>query len=856
MLSIKTNKSFPSLIICLLFVSLPLFGEKGKITNGDHLKWSEIPAIPPSGESQVTAGLKGAFAGVHNEFYIIAGGIRSEKLKDEEKNVWSDDIHILEKTDDGEYQWNDRNTIKMSRPLAHGVSISTKEGIICIGGSDDTECYADVILLSWNSVEQRIKIETLPSLPRPLAFMSGAKIGTSIYLAGGQESIEAARATHNFMVLDLADKRKDIFQWRELSPWPGPARVDPVAVEQSDGVTDAFYLFGGRSLAPGLEDNALNDAYHYDPEKSEWKSISNIKSDHSLSGASGIPYGANHMLFLRGGEQPVLAYHTITDTWIELSSLPTLGEIGANVVPWENAYLLPVTTFQPGKTTLEFWRVERQVFRKFGWLNYIVLILFFVVLIVMGWFFSKREKSTDDFFKAGKRVPWWAAGISIIGTGLSALTFMAVPAKAYATDWIYYFSYLFGPLMAPVIVYAFLPFFRRLNITTAYEYLELRFNLPVRLISSVTFIFFQIGRVSVILLLPSIALSVATGINIFLSITVLGIISTVYTVMGGIEAVVWTDVIQVLILFLGTIVSLIIMVFHMDGDISGMVTTAMENNKLHLVDFSLDPTIVTFWAVIISVPAGVQTVTDQATIQRYLTTKDERDAAKSIWMTQLIGPFSGLLFFTIGTALYLFYKSFPTKLTPGLEQTDAIFPLFIVAEMPAGISGLIIAAIFAAAMSSLDSSIHSSSTAIVTDFYRRFNKDVTDDKCLRLARWLTALFGIFGTSLSLYMGQFDIKSLWDIFIEISNLLTGGLAGIFVLAVFTKRAHATGVLVGFFASAVILYMFKNHTLWHFWWYTITGMCSCIMVGYLTSLIIPSKEKPLDGLTIYNMSKRVD
>ena len=225
-------------------------------------------------------------------------------------------------------------------------------------------------------------------------------------------------------------------------------------------------------------------------------------------------------------------------------------------------------------------------------------------------------------------------------------------------------------------------------------------------------------------------------------------------------------------------------------------------------------------------------------------------------MTQCIGPFSGLLFFVIGTALYLFYKSFPEKLTPGLEHTDATFPLFIVTEMPAGVSGLIIAAIFAAAMSSLDSSIHSSSTAIVTDFYRRLKKEVTDEKCLRLARWLTALFGLFGTGLALYMGQFDIKSLWDIFIQISNLLTGGLTGIFFLAVFTKRTHATGVLIGFFTSAIILYLFKNYTNVHFWWYTITGMCSCIVVGYLTSLIIPSKKKSLDGLTIYNMRKRVD
>ncbi len=855
--NIKTEIHFSKLFFLLLVAYLPLFGSEDNKSNEAIFTWNEIPALTTSRKAHELPGINGAFSGVHNEVYIIAGGIRSIKRGDESEKIWSDEIYVLEKNTDGNYQWNDRNTNKLPQPLAQGVAITTTEGILCIGGSDENECSSAVYLLRWNSAEQQVEVETRPSLPRPLALMSGAKIGNSIYIAGGQESIKNARATNNFWTLNLVQEKEENNHWRELSPWPGPARVKPVAIEQSNGVIDTFYLFGGRSLESESDDKALTDTYHFNPELEEWKRIADINSSYSLSRhASGIPYGANHVLFFNGAAQQILAYHTITDTWIEVSSLPSQGEIGSNVVLWDKAFVFPVTTFQPDGTTMKLWKVERQVIHKFGWLNYSVLVLFFVVLLIMGWFFFKREKSTDDFFKAGKRVPWWAAGISIIGTGLSALTFMAIPAKAYATDWIYYFSYLFGPLLAPVIIYAFLPFFRRLNVTTAYEYLELRFNLSVRLVSSITFILFQIGRVSVILLLPSIALSVATGINIFLSITVLGIISTVYTVMGGIEAVIWTDVIQVVILFLGAIISLVIVIFYMDGDIAGMYTIALENNKLNLVDFAFDLTIVTFWAIIFSIPAGLTAVADQATIQRYLTTKDEKEAAKSIWMTQLIGPFSGFLFFTIGTALYIFYKTYPSKLTPGLEQTDATFPLFIVTEMPAGVSGLIIAAIFAAAMSSLDSSIHSSSTAIVTDFYRRLKSEVTDGQCLRLARWLTAIFGIFGTGVALYMGQFDIKSLWDIFIQISNLLTGGLAGIFFLAVFTKRAHATGVLIGFIASAIILYLFKSNTNVHFWWYTITGMSSCLVVGYLTSLILPAKKKSLDGLTIYSMRKRVD
>lgn len=856
MKNIKIKIQFLKSFFLLLITYLPFLGSEGSETAKVHFTWKEIPPPPISREAQDQIILRGAFSGVHNGVYMIAGGIRTDMHEDTEENIWSDKIYILEKNVDGGYKWKSPGNYKLPRPLGQGVALSTEEGILCIGGRDENECFSDVFLLRWDNDNQNVEIETKPSLPRPLALMSGAKIGNSIYIAGGQESIKNARATNNFWTFNIAQENDQNNHWRELSSWPGPARLKPVVFEQSDGAIDAFYLFGGLSLDPEREDKLLTDNYHFNPILEEWKHLAVIDSMYSLRHASAVSYGANHVLFFSGTEQQLLAYHTITDTCVKLSDLPERGDIGTNVVLWDRAFVFPLTSSKTDETAMKFWEIERQVIYNFGWLNYSVIIIFFVLLLFMGWFFSKREKNTDDYFKAGKRVPWWAAGISIIGTGLSALTFMSVPAKAYSTDWVYAFSYFFAPILAPVIVYAYLPFFRRLNVTTAYEYLELRFNLPVRLISSFTFILFQIGRVSVILLLPSIALSVATGINIFLSITVLGIISTIYTVMGGIEAVVWTDVIQVIILLMGALISLVIIVFYMDGDFSGMYITAMEDNKLHLVDFAFDLTMITFWAVIFSLPAGLASVADQATIQRYLTTKDEKNAAKSIWMTAFISPIMGVLFFIIGTALYLFYKEYPLKLTPGLEQTDATFPLFIVTEIPAGLSGLIIAAIFAAAMSSLDSSIHSSSTAIVTDFYRRLKKEVTDAQCLRLARVLIAIFGVFGTGLALYMGQFDIKSIWDIFIQISNLLTGGLTGIFVLAVFTKRANATGVLIGFFASAIILYLVKSYTDVHFFWYTITGMGSCLIVGYLASLILPAEQKSLDGLTFYNMRKRID
>ena len=168
---------------------------------------------------------------------------------------------------------------------------------------------------------------------------------------------------------------------------------------------------------------------------------------------------------------------------------------------------------------------------SFGWLNVLVLVIYFLLLLFIGYYFSKRQKSTDDYFRGGGRVPWWAAGLSIFGTGLSAITFMAIPAKAYATDWAYIWFNAGILLMAPIIIYSFIPLFRKLNISSAYEYLEMRFNVILRLIGSVSFILFQIGRMAVVLFLPAIAINVVTGIDIYTCILLMGILSLGYTLM-------------------------------------------------------------------------------------------------------------------------------------------------------------------------------------------------------------------------------------------------------------------------------------------------------------------------------------
>jgi Na+/proline symporter len=207
-----------------------------------------------------------------------------------------------------------------------------------------------------------------------------------------------------------------------------------------------------------------------------------------------------------------------------------------------------------------------------------------------------------------------------------------------------------------------------------------------------------------------------------------------------------------------------------------------------------------------------------------------------------------VIWFGLGTALYVFYKLNPQHLDPA-TNTDAIFPLFIAQQLPAGISGLIIAAVFAATMSTLDSSMNSVSTAVVTDFYRRFRPAALDSVCLRLAKWLTAILGAAATATAVLLATYDIGSLWDIFQQVMGLFGGALAGLFALGIFTRRATGAGALAGAIASVVVLYWVKTYTPVHFFLYAVVGVLTCVGAGYLASAVLPGERKELAGLTIY-------
>ena len=484
----------------------------------------------------------------------------------------------------------------------------------------------------------------------------------------------------------------------------------------------------------------------------------------------------------------------------------------------------------------------------FSWADIIVIILYFAALLCIGVFFSKRQKNANDYFKGGERIPWWAAGLSLFGTALSAITFMAIPAKAFSTDWSYMLFNVGIVLVAPVIMFIFIPFFRKLDITTAYQYLEIRFNSLIRVICSLAFIIFQVGRMGVVLFLPAIAINIVTGFNIFLCIALMGVFSILYTRMGGIEAVVWTDALQVVILLGGAIFAIFHIVAQIPGGWSETMTIAIDCSKLNLGDCSFDFTNPTVWTVLIATCFTNLTMygTDQSMVQRYLTTSSMKSAQKSVLTNALLTIPATIIFFFIGTVLFVFYKTYPTELSPAMENVDAVFPYYIYTKLPKGLIGLLISGIFAAAMSTLSGSMNSAATAFEVDIRPKlFPKSVmatgADDKRweLKRAKRTTMIIGVLSLLFAFLMATWDINSLWDEFNTILGLILGSMGGLFFLGMVTKRANAKGALIGMVVSIIVQALVARYTPVYLLLYTTVGFVTCFVVGYVASLFFPTK-----------------
>jgi Na+/proline symporter len=281
----------------------------------------------------------------------------------------------------------------------------------------------------------------------------------------------------------------------------------------------------------------------------------------------------------------------------------------------------------------------------------------------------------------------------------------------------------------------------------------------------------------------------------------------------------------------------------------------ISDGKLKAVDFTWDFSKSTFWVIMLYWVGSLKNyISNQTIIQRYMTTRDEKQAAKGIWFANLLNIPIIWLFLLLGTALYLYYSQNPQKANPVMDQPDALLPWFIMLELPAGVAGLLIAGIFAASMSTLESSLNSMSTVMVTDFYKQYSKKASDLKSVKLGKVFVVILGLTGTVAGLILATQQIQSLYDKFFELIGLFGGGLGGLFLLGMMTEKANAKGTLIGFALSAVFQFYITNYTSLSFFTYLFMGMMSCFLFGYLFSLIFPTNQKNIDGLTIHTLNNR--
>jgi cyclically-permuted mutarotase family protein len=862
----------------------------------NELIWREIGIIPAHTEDGAQLGLSAPFAGFHNGIVIIAGGCNFPDKPVYEDGIkrYYDHIYVLDEKENISI-----SDTKFPFPVAYGASVSTEYGLVCIGGNNLSENFDQVFLLSWDPVEEDINIEEWPKLPYSMVNSAAAIVDNIIYVAGGMADGQLA---NKFISLDLTKKGIDQFLWKELQDFPGPARLQPIAISQNAAEEAHFYLFSGSSYPEDAEHPFVTtDGLEYNPKTGLWKQLPMIQpaggESYSLHGGSGIPVGAHHILFVGGvnkeifadawsrertfsnaiisgdtiasnklsGEiynyftqdpewyqfnKNILAYHTITETWAVIDVYPFPPPAGAPIVKANNGWYVVSGEIKPGVRSPEIYFGKMKTSAWFGSLNWFMLIIYLAGMLYLGFYFMRRENSTNDFFKGGERIPWWAAGMSIFATMLSAITFMAIPAKTYATDWRYFMMAVTIFIVAIPVVKYYLPFFRRLNVTTAYEYLEKRFNKTTRMLASGIFIVFMVARTALVLFLPSLALTTVTGIDIYICIILMGIITIIYCTMGGVEAVIWGDVIQGFVLMAGAILAVIFLIKGTEGGINKLIDITIDNNKVHTFNMAFSFTSATFWVVLLGGLANnlISYSSDQTVIQRYLTTRDERSAGRSILMNGILSIVVSLVFYFIGTALFAFYKTNPEQLNIAMGNPDSIFPHFIMTKMPIGIAGIMIAAIFAATMSTVSSSINSLSTAFTTDFYQCWLRNKTDKHLLKVARITGIILGSVGVGVAIMMAMWNILSLFDYFNYILGLLASGLGGLFFMGIFIPRIKGKAAITGFTGGFLTVLIVKSQTDIHLMLYGFIGMTSSIFIGLIFSYILKENDGSLDGLTI--------
>ncbi|WP_439132703.1 sodium:solute symporter, partial [Polaribacter sp.] len=424
-------------------------------------------------------------------------------------------------------------------------------------------------------------------------------------------------------------------------------------------------------------------------------------------------------------------------------------------------------------------------------MNTIDIIVFFIYIAgiaLFGGSFFKKNKTSSSYTLGNKDIPSWVVTMSIFATFVSSISYLALPGNAFQSNWNALVFSLSLPIATLIAVKYFVPLYRKINSPSAYTFMEQRFGAWARIYVSLCYLLTQLMRIGTILYLLALTLNAITGWDITTIIIFTGLIVAVYSMLGGITAVLWTDAIQGVILIIGAFACIGFIFYNMPEGPSQIFNIANENDKFSLGSFDLDLSKPTFWVVLIyGVFINLQNYgIDQNYVQRYMVLKSDKEAQKSALIGGLIYLPISALFLFIGTSLFAYYNSaevLPDTLQD-ISKADRVFPHFIVNALPPGLTGLMIASIFAAGMSTISTSFNSSATVFLTDYYNKyFKKDATDKKRMQVLYISSVIISIIGIAIAIAM--INVKSALDAWWKLSSIFSGGMLGLFLLGIFSK-----------------------------------------------------------------------
>lgn len=478
--------------------------------------------------------------------------------------------------------------------------------------------------------------------------------------------------------------------------------------------------------------------------------------------------------------------------------------------------------------------------QAFGAINYAVLTVYIAAMLGIGWYFARRQETPEDYFLAGRRLPWLAVAMSMYASVTSAMTFMGLPGLAYGQNMSLLIVCLMSPLIAPVLIFLIYPLYRKLQVTTSYEYIALRFGSAARVAVASLFVLARLSWLGTVIYAPALALHVTTGMPQAIAIAIIGLLATVYCVMGGLSAVVWTDVPQFLIMITGAVWMAVALCAKIPGGAAEIIREGHVADKLAVFDWTIQWNQMTALAVAIAYAFiliqdyGV----DQVSVQRLMAIRSNRGVTRAILFNALTDFFIiGLLLF-IGLGMFVFYQAHPGSL-PEAITPDKALPWFMLHELPPGVSGLMIAALFAAAMSSVDSGLNSLTTVILRDIVQPLRgHPAADQISLRAARWVTATLGLLASATALLVYQY-IGGIIKAFYTFMGLFSAPVLALFLLGMLTRRAHVGGWLLATVCSVgSILYIQRTGAVDEIYFFPLSASATLIG-GYLFSLMLPAR-----------------